>query len=206
MLPSRDWLTAFHCLFSIIPDEPPRTLIPHALVPSLRSWKEDTPRVLYNECRHVHGEINWAGVYALRVTLLACAQAIKSGRNDSVESLPKTSKLMLVLVPLESPLDNTVDDYLRDYWPTHDMNGTVLPVQRAELADKTAFRLTIYTTIQWAYYSQWCGHLLPTSSDLEDSMINKRILTFHATPGEIGWANDVGFDVHPLALSYTEAH
>lgn len=90
MPPSRDWLAAFHCLFSIIPDEPPRDLIRHALVPSLRSWKSDTPRVLYNECHHVEGEITWAGVCALRATLFACAQAINSGHIDTVEALVRT--------------------------------------------------------------------------------------------------------------------
>lgn len=78
----------------------------------------------------------------------------------------------------QSPLDHTVGDYLRDYWPTHDMNGAVVPVQRwnswyntistrglmsyinnAEPADKTAFRLTIFATMQWAYYSLWCGRI-----------------------------------------------
>ncbi|BGP01932.1 hypothetical protein NBRC10513v2_005572 [Rhodotorula toruloides] len=235
MPPSRDWLAAFHCLFSIIPDEPPRDLIRHALVPSLRSWKSDTPRVLYNECHHVEGEITWAGVCALRATLFACAQAINSGHIDTVEALPKATGLVWVLVhafPLyvrgnkwtssatraSGPLDHTVGDYLRDYWPTHDMNGAVVPVQRwnswyntistrglmsyinnAEPADKTAFRLTIFATMQWAYYSLWCGRIswqeMPTSADLKDSMIDQTVLTFHATPGEIGWANDVGVDI-----------
>lgn len=75
----RDWLAGLQCLFAVIPDAP-RDGWPEALGLTIRSWKTDTPHVLARERRTFEGEDEAARVYALRLSLATCADAIKAAR------------------------------------------------------------------------------------------------------------------------------
>lgn len=82
----RNWPAALQCLFAVIPDAL-RDGQPAAVVPTIRSWKTDMPHLLAKEWRSFEGENETAGVYALRLTLEACAHAIETGLVFAVSQL-----------------------------------------------------------------------------------------------------------------------